>query len=184
MLKIYWVTFEVLIIKNWRLELLFLLLNFSVRGTLSGLSHDLEELWRLELNASIFSSLCMKDEKVIFGSHDNHVYCVDINVGRVLWKSNHSSPVFGTPYVAGNVVVSMSTKGSVKLNNLISGEDIFQHSISSSDFFSSPVVIEDTLIVGSRNNQLYCLKFIWKLHNSFVFISYIVLEIDAHVENG
>lgn len=132
----------------------------TVRGTVCALktTEGLTEVWRLETNAAIFSSLALKDDKVFFGSHDNRVYCIDSTAGHIVWVCHHSSPVFATPHVAGNVVVSVSTKGVVKATNFLSGLDIFECTISSSEFFSSPVLVQDNLVIGSRNNQLYCIK--------------------------
>ena len=49
-------------------------------------------------SGNIFSSPLIADDKVIFGCHDNHVYCLHQSIGCVIWKAGLDSTVGCTPY--------------------------------------------------------------------------------------
>ena len=49
-------------------------------------------------SGNIFSSPLIADDKVIFGCHDNHVYCLHQSIGSVIWKAGLDSTVGCTPY--------------------------------------------------------------------------------------
>ncbi|MGH0157829.1 UNVERIFIED_CONTAM: hypothetical protein FKN15_065100 [Acipenser sinensis] len=140
----------------------------SVDGNVYCFSHTGKKLWQFSTNGPIFSSPCidnssLADQKLVCGSHDNYVYCLKAG-SELLWKFKTSAKVYSTPFIfsdhhvgSRSLVAVTSTDG--KLWILDSESGVLKTSYSfPGETFSSPVVWGRTLIVGCRNNFVYCLE--------------------------
>lgn len=47
--------------------------------------HSGKELWKYKTDGVIHSSPAIQDHKVVFGSYDSRVYCLDANTGNEIW---------------------------------------------------------------------------------------------------
>ncbi|XP_043918422.1 beta-alanine-activating enzyme [Protopterus annectens] len=129
-------------------------------------SHAGEKLWQFATCGPVFSSPCFKKLTVPMlycGSHDNFVYCLNID-GKLVWKFKTSSKVYATPFVFtipnlyyGPLVTVASTDGNVWVLDAETGELKASHLLPG-EVFSSPVLWERRLIVGCRNDYVYCLE--------------------------
>ncbi|XP_040274754.1 beta-alanine-activating enzyme isoform X1 [Bufo bufo] len=130
-------------------------------------SHMGEKLWRLTTDGPIFSSPCISTlaRHVTFGSHDGFIYCCSAE-GELLWRYRTSSPVYATPLTFPNphtgnteLLAVPSTDGKLWILDAHSGLLILQHALDG-EIFSSPVVYGSRLVVGCRNNLVYCFDLI------------------------
>ncbi|XP_041081198.1 beta-alanine-activating enzyme isoform X2 [Polyodon spathula] len=140
----------------------------SVDGNVYCFSHTGKKLWQFSTNGPIFSSPCINnsslaDQKLVCGSHDNYVYCLRAG-SELLWKFKTSAQVYSTPFIfsdhhAGSrlLVAVTSTDGKLWILDYESGVLKTSYSFPG-ETFSSPVVWGRTLIVGCRNNFVYCLE--------------------------
>ncbi|XP_067272957.1 beta-alanine-activating enzyme [Pseudorasbora parva] len=156
----------------------------SVNGHIIGISHSGDTLWDFSTKGPIFSSPCISsltlltnqtipttpsrstspNHTVTCGSHDGHVYCLNGNNGSLLWQFQTTGKVFSTPFVFdgapwglrtlaavcstdGKVWVLDGETGTLKATLTLPGE-----------LFSSPVVWGHNLVVGCRNDYVYCLE--------------------------
>ncbi|GFQ92084.1 beta-alanine-activating enzyme [Trichonephila clavata] len=126
-------------------------LHFNVSGSL---------ILEYETKGSIFSSACaiLSNDRIVFGCHDSSVYCIKSN-GENVWKFCGDSPIYSTPFafqwkqskyiavasVSGVLYVLDQTHGEVKHSWKCSGE-----------IFSSPAVLNNFLVIGCRDNNVYC----------------------------
>ena len=126
----------------------------------------------------MFRSSVLSERKgdILFGSHDGFVYCLS-DSGEMRWKFETDSQVYSSLFVAlvqlmyahsntvpsqehgntsGAVVAVCSTRGTIYFLSL---DGLF---ISSWTFpgqvFSSPIIVGDDVLVGCRDDFLYCLK--------------------------
>ncbi|XP_062899156.1 beta-alanine-activating enzyme isoform X1 [Mobula hypostoma] len=125
-------------------------------------------LWQFSTGGPIFSSPCIfnlsaTDQKIIFGSYDSFVYCLNED-GNLEWKFETTKQVYAVPFIFpnsdfhdGTLVAVISTDGSLWILDAATGELITSYSLSG-EVFSSPVLWEKKLIVGCRNNFVYCLE--------------------------
>uniref|UniRef100_A0A8C4SG64 Aminoadipate-semialdehyde dehydrogenase n=1 Tax=Erpetoichthys calabaricus TaxID=27687 RepID=A0A8C4SG64_ERPCA len=140
----------------------------SVDGSLYSFSHSGQKLWNFSTSAPIFSSPCvvdspLQDYRIVFGCYDNFVYCLD-GKGHLLWKFETSSRVYSTPFVFNptdeerrSLVAVTSNDG--KLWILDAEKGILMTTFCfPGETFSSPVVWGNLLIVGCRNDFVYCLE--------------------------
>lgn len=113
----------------------------------------------------MFSSPCISSltkQEVFFGSHDHFIYCCNTE-GDLLWKFKATSSVYGTPFVFQRndsknkvLLAAVSTDGKVWILNARSGTAEGTDTLPG-EVFSSPVVWGTKLVVGCRNDYVYCL---------------------------
>uniref|UniRef100_A0A4W4GVX9 Carrier domain-containing protein n=1 Tax=Electrophorus electricus TaxID=8005 RepID=A0A4W4GVX9_ELEEL len=133
----------------------------SVSGHITALSHDGHKLWDFHTDGPVFSS--PSNEVLLCGSHDCSVYCLNTADGSLLWQFQttgkvYSSPfVFdGTPWGRSTLVALTTTDGTVWVLDVEQGA--LKASLSlPGELFSSPVVWGRTIVVGCRNDYVYCL---------------------------
>ncbi|XP_030347157.1 beta-alanine-activating enzyme isoform X2 [Strigops habroptila] len=136
-----------------------------VDGNLYCYSHSGEKVWQFSTNGPVFSSPCISSltkQEIFFGSHDCFIYCCNME-GNLLWKFKASSSVYGTPFVFQSddlknkiLLAAVSTDGKVWILNAKSGTAEGVAKLPG-EVFSSPVVWGTKLVVGCRNDYVYCL---------------------------
>uniref|UniRef100_A0AAY4D451 Carrier domain-containing protein n=1 Tax=Denticeps clupeoides TaxID=299321 RepID=A0AAY4D451_9TELE len=136
----------------------------SVDGSINGFNHKGAMLWQFATSGPVFSSPCVtsSNPRVVCGSHDGCVYCLNCTDGSLVWKFQTTGKVFSTPFVfesprgQGTLVALASTDGTVWVLNAEDGTVCASASLSG-ELFSSPVVWEHMLVIGCRNDYVYCL---------------------------
>jgi len=131
---------------------------------------DGNALWKFETDGHIFSSFLFNsindnNVQIIFGCHDNKLRYLNYDNQEskvsLKWITDLQSQIYGTPkiinYNTKNFVVSCSTNGYVNLLNNLSGK-IESSSKLPGDIFSSPLIYNDKLFIGCRDNYVYCLS--------------------------
>ncbi|XP_013804975.1 beta-alanine-activating enzyme isoform X1 [Apteryx mantelli] len=136
-----------------------------VDGSLYCFTHSGEKVWQFSTNGPVFSSPCISSltkQEIFFGSHDCFIYCCNME-GNLLWKFEATSSVYGTPFVFQSddlknkiLLAAVSTDGKVWILNAKSGTAEGVDKLPG-EVFSSPVVWGTKLVVGCRNDYVYCL---------------------------
>ncbi|NXX93900.1 ACSF4 enzyme, partial [Centropus bengalensis] len=136
-----------------------------VNGNLYCYSHSGEKVWQFSTNGPVFSSPCISSlskQEIFFGSHDCFIYCCNME-GHLLWKFEATSSVYGTPFVFQSdalqtkiLLAAVSTDGKVWILNAKTGTAEGVDKLPG-EVFSSPVVWGTKLVVGCRNDYVYCL---------------------------
>lgn len=114
---------------------------------------------------NIFSSLCVKEInkfkwQMYFGCHDNNVYSVNITNFQpsLHWKTRVSSPVYSTPTIFNDkLILAASTDGKLWVIHSELGTVTAQYQLPG-ETFSSPIICDDHVFIGCRNDLLYSLK--------------------------
>lgn len=151
----------------------------AVNGKVFGLRSDGTPLWNHHIDGNLFSSanaLTCSMEKgcinIVFGSQNRNLYCFQISANdncTEIWKfatgaSIRSNPIFVKKDNWLGVVI-FSSDGIATIVNGQNGEIILQRKLNG-EVFSSPVIYDENVFVGSRNNFLYCIDL-----NDFVRIN-------------
>ncbi|XP_043076339.1 beta-alanine-activating enzyme isoform X2 [Puntigrus tetrazona] len=158
----------------------------SVNGQIIGINHSGDKLWEFSTKGPIFSSPCvssstfwtnqqvsitpnrstssLSNHTVTCGSHDGYVYCINGDNGSLLWQFQTTGKVFSTPFVFDGdpwglrtLVAVCSTDGKVWILDGETGTLKATLSLSG-ELFSSPVIWGQKLVVGCRNDYVYCLE--------------------------
>ncbi|NXX42877.1 ACSF4 enzyme, partial [Tricholaema leucomelas] len=137
----------------------------SVDGNLYCYTHTGEKAWQFATNGPVFSSPCISsltEQEVFVGSHDCFIYCCSME-GQLLWKFEATSSVYGAPFVFQSdgckdriLLAAVSTDGRVWILNAKTGTTEGTDKLPG-EVFSSPVVWGTKLVVGCRNDYVYCL---------------------------
>ncbi|XP_036890045.1 beta-alanine-activating enzyme isoform X2 [Sturnira hondurensis] len=135
-----------------------------VDGDLLCFTHSGEQVWQFSTGEPIFSSPCTyaSEQEIFFGSHDCFIYCCSMK-GHLQWKFQTTSRVYSTPFAFYNhshsnemLLAAASTDGKLWILESKSGQLRSVYELPG-EVFSSPVVWESMLIIGCRNNYVYCL---------------------------
>lgn len=116
-----------------------------------------EAVWQTTGDDSIKSSICLWDDRLLFGSRDNHLRCLSMDDGRLLWKLPcGGKDVDSTPAVIGDRAWFGAEDTHVYCVSR-SGEVLWRTSTGGS-IESSPAVSDGRLYIGSYDGQLHCLR--------------------------
>ncbi|XP_059240341.1 beta-alanine-activating enzyme isoform X2 [Mustela nigripes] len=135
-----------------------------VDGSLLCFTHCGEQVWQFSTGEPIFSSPCTSasEQEIFFGSHDCFIYCCNMK-GHLQWKFETTSRVYATPFAfhrqegsSEMLLAAASTDGKLWILDSKSGQLQSVYELPG-EVFSSPVVWESMLIIGCRNNYVYCL---------------------------
>lgn len=106
---------------------------------------------------AILAAPVVHQNKIIFGSRDGFLYCLDME-GNQLWMMDHQvSWIISTVAVKDSFVVTGTSDGRfVQAVNLNTGKEIWKFRPNSL-FWSSPLIVNDKVYAGSFDGVLYCL---------------------------
>ena len=94
---------------------------------------------------------------VIFGCHDNFVYCLNQSNGDLIWKHDCLSEIYTSSFNYENRVLCISSDGILFIFDL-NGKVIIKRELSESKnlYYSSPLAYENRVYFGCRDNNVYC----------------------------
>ncbi|XP_053178742.1 beta-alanine-activating enzyme [Scomber japonicus] len=138
-----------------------------VDGNICCFSSTGKLLWQFLTKGPVFSSPCVTpdQQRVLCGSHDGRLYCLNCANGSLVWTFQTSGKVYASPCVfdgsavgrRGILVGLASTDGTIWILNVEDGQMLTSFTLPG-ELFSSPVVWKQSLIIGCRNDYVYCLK--------------------------
>lgn len=114
-----------------------------------------QPLWNFSMGASVVSSPAVVGDKVVFGSKDHYLYCLNAATGELSWCFQTRHEVNSSPAICEDKVYIGSYDGWVYCVNLSNGIPIWAVEIGGS-ILSSPIVFDDRLVIGSGLHDLYC----------------------------
>jgi outer membrane protein assembly factor BamB len=150
--------------------------NMVVFGDTEGILYairfnDGKELWRFHSQGfhlknedfgfdrkAFISSPVITGNKVLAGCRDGFLYAVNFNTGKEAWHIDHKvSWVISSVAVKDSIVVTGTSDGRfVQAVNLQTGKELWKfHTISI--VWSSPVICNNEVYIGSQEGILYCL---------------------------
>ncbi|KAF0695855.1 Aste57867_13375 [Aphanomyces stellatus] len=130
-------------------------------GCLYSFSLDGAEIWHIPTAKPIFSTPCVVDTWVVFGSHDGILRCALLATGALVASVTlgHDA-IFASPTIVASappLVGACTTDGVLHLWNPL--ETTCRASLAlGGAVFSSPVALDDTIYVGTRANALLCVR--------------------------
>ena len=133
--------------------------------------------WSFKTSGPIFSSPCvglsLTSYHIVVGCHDKSTYCLS-SAGTLVWRKQLDSAIYSTPtvithrmnhsreaciedeYNAKDLVVACTTNGTLYVLNFANGKMVRSFTFPN-EVFSSPVIFKETVVVGCRDNSVYCL---------------------------
>ncbi|XP_070688180.1 beta-alanine-activating enzyme [Pempheris klunzingeri] len=139
----------------------------SVDGNICCFSNAGKLVWQFLTKGPVFSSPCVTPDQqwLLCGSHDGYLYCLNCADGSLVWTFQTTGRVYSSPCVfdgsvvgrRGILVALASTDGTVWILDGHDGQMLASFALPG-ELFSSPVLWEQFLVVGCRNDYVYCLK--------------------------
>jgi len=109
-----------------------------------------------------YSSPANFDNKVVFGSLSGNLFALDEQNGEEIWTTTLSDtldPIFdSSPSIKYPQVVVGSIAGNLYGVHLDTGEKKWSYRLNHGYIFSSPVIKDDVVFIGSTDGYLYALK--------------------------
>lgn len=139
-----------------------------VDGNIYLLNSDGISIWNHQIDGNLFSSVeCFPTENsrnFVFGSQNHYLYGFQIESSfscKKMWKHKTSASIRSTPVFvqkgSNYYVIIFASDGLVYVVNCNIGQVVKKCRIDG-QVFSSPVMHEQSLFVGSRNNYFYCIN--------------------------
>lgn len=108
-------------------------------------------IWETPLGGALPSQPVLGDELMYVSSYDNNVHALDIATGEVRWSAPANDWVWGAAALADGVIYYSDIQGNVFAADAETGEQLWTIS-TDVQIQSTPVVVGDTLYVGSQTN--------------------------------
>jgi eukaryotic-like serine/threonine-protein kinase len=126
----------------------------------------LKVLWTYQADDAIESSAAIVGGTVYVGSQTGELVALNLDNGAVYWKYKIDDPIGeSSPAYSGGVVYFGDLAGWLHAVNASDGKKIWAFK-TGSEIKSSPVVVGDRVLIGSYDENLYCISskgsLVWK----------------------
>lgn len=130
-------------------------------GDEDGIFHAVERAtgklrWKHETLAEIVSSAAVVGDRILFGSYDATLYCLDLN-GKEIWKFDTADRINGSPAIAGNMTFVTGCDQHIRAINIKTGEQEFDLEIERF-LIASPCVDKLMLYVGTHESEFLAIN--------------------------
>jgi len=121
-------------------------------------------------SGKIYSTPEMAGNYVVVGSSDNHIYCLSLLTGKLIWKVAAQKPVLGSPVIKNKTVYIGSSDGHFRALKLESGKLEWDFDEVKGFVVTKPLIYKDKIYFGCWANDFYALdlasgKLAWKWNN-------------------
>lgn len=126
-------------------------------------------MWTYKINGNIFSYIVKQNdekyENIILASQNKNLYCLESKDTNFKTKPtlkyvlNFHSPILATPWCENNFLFVACKDGTLNIYNSIKNRVIKIEKLPA-EVFSSPVVNNNVVIIGCRDNNVYALELV------------------------
>jgi len=116
------------------------------------------ERWRADHQVSwVNCSPAVTDGVAYVGTSDGQfLQALDLATGTQRWRADTIGVIWGSPSVAGNVVYTPTTRGSLYAIDRATGRELWRARFGGGSF-SSPTIAGDRLFIGNEDGGVYAL---------------------------
>ena len=104
------------------------------------------EVWSFQADY-IPSSPAVSNSRIYFGSYDRNLYCMDADTGEISWNRSLGDGISSSPAVDGDVVVVGCDNGVLYCFDAVSGAPRWEQSMGMARIESSPILLDDMVLV-------------------------------------
>lgn len=125
--------------------------------------------WRVQTDGGVHSTPAVTATRVFAGSGDHKLYAIDRAAGTVVWTFDAGDPVYGSPAVAGGLVVTETIGGRIFAVGESDGHlrwslhtrtalPLNTHPAGDWDMLaSSATIVDSTIYIGGPDGKVYAL---------------------------
>jgi eukaryotic-like serine/threonine-protein kinase len=131
-------------------------------GTAAGnLPDSLELRWSFKTEGPVKSSAAIDGERVVVGSDDTHVYCINSLTGEEIWAFKTADAVEGSPLILGGHVYIGSADGQLYKLDLATGALQWKYAtgdkiLGGVNWIQPSTGKSEQILVGSYDSKLHC----------------------------
>ena len=138
----------------------FHLLVCTVKGKVFSISTDNGDvLWNTSVTGHVFASLTLSSNKIILSTKEGLISCIDSRSGQALWAHHQwlESVNAGAVKLSNENIFLIDVQAQYVIVDLHQGLLLQHGSLENiGQTFSSPVLFNNKIIIGSRDDFLYC----------------------------
>ena len=134
----------------------------DLAGTAVGnLPDSLQLRWSFKTEGPVKSSAAIDGERVVVGSDDKHVYCLNSVTGEKLWAFKTADAVEGSPLILGDHVYIGSADAQLYKLDLATGALRWTYAtgdkiLGGVNWIRQPSGNTEQILVGSYDSKLHC----------------------------
>jgi outer membrane protein assembly factor BamB len=128
-------------------------------------------LWKYESDNYLNSSPAVSNGKAVFGGCDGFLHVVNLKDGKSDSKIQVATYVASSPTIVGNLAYVGDYDGGFSCFDLIQKKLVwkYENKEATQPFIASPSIIEDKIVIGSRDKFVYCFNkangtVLWKIN--------------------
>jgi outer membrane protein assembly factor BamB len=103
---------------------------------------------------AFFSSPAVGKDRVLIGSRDGYLHCVNRKNGEKIWAFKSRDDIDSSPVISGNKVVVASMDGRLYVVDLKDGKEIWSYEIGAA-IFGCPAVAGGFIVIGADDGRVY-----------------------------
>jgi outer membrane protein assembly factor BamB len=103
---------------------------------------------------AFFSSPAVGEDRILIGSRDNRLHCVDRKTGEGIWTFSTRDWVESSPVIAGNRVIFGSTDGRLYMVDIKNGGLLWSYEIGAA-IIACPAVTAGLIAIGAEDGRIY-----------------------------
>jgi outer membrane protein assembly factor BamB len=103
---------------------------------------------------AFFSSPAVGKDRVLIGSRNDHMHCVDLRTGEKIWVFQTRDDIDSSPVIAGEKVVVGSLDGRLYIVDLETGRQLWSYEIGA-PLFGCPAVDGGFIVIGADDGRVY-----------------------------
>ena len=116
---------------------------------------SVEILWTYgKNNFPYFSSAAVTPDRVVIGSRDKQLHCINRFTGKGLWQFQSQGTIDSSPVVCGNFIIFGSSDGRLNSVNLSDGKIVWSYDIGA-PVTASPAFAHGKIVIGSEDGSVY-----------------------------
>ncbi|EKD32431.1 MAG: hypothetical protein ACD_77C00103G0042 [uncultured bacterium] len=115
-------------------------------------------LWQFATAGKIFSTPAISGDRLVVGSSDTYIYCLDSKSGKLIWKVKADKSVLASPTIYKGVVYIGASDGIFRAIDLKSGKIKWEYK-NINGFVEAKAFADDQgIYIGSWGSTLYALS--------------------------
>jgi outer membrane protein assembly factor BamB len=128
----------------------------NYEGSFFSADLDSEQIiWKHKPSDSpILTSPAVTIDRVIYGSDDKNLYCLNIADGKEIWKFPTAGEIQSSPVICGDKVLFGSLDGRIYLLQMSDGKEVWSYEIGS-PISASPAIASGFLLIPAEDGTLY-----------------------------
>jgi len=115
------------------------------------------EKWHYETGGAIASTPLVKNNTVYIGSFDRYFYAISTTQGNLKWKLPSENWFWSRPLVYNDVIYAGSLDNRVYVLDAESGAELVDPIDLESPIVSSPVLVDDRVIIATEEGKIYAI---------------------------